>query len=367
MKKRLLSLILLLIVICVPASCAAADPTASVESTVEEESVSRAEEFSVTLGFAGDMCFSDPEAVMVHFHQTGDDIRKCIDPTYIKAMSDMDVMWVNNEFCYSDRGTPMAGKAWTFRSATKNVKLLSEMGVDIVGLANNHVYDYGREAFLDTLGTLKKAGIPYVGAGADINEASSPVYIDVGVIRIAYVAATRAEKYILTPEAGKDTPGVFRCYDNTLFIEKIKEARANADFVVVLPHWGTEHTTVLEPVQKTTGREYINAGADIVIGAHSHCLQGMEYYKDKLIAYSLGNFWFDEYNEDTILLKVTLTGTSADNMKAEISVIPGTQKNTVTTCASTTDEKNRIYKYLEKISVNITVTPEGTVLADRGS
>ena len=311
----------------------------------------------ITLAFAGDLSLADNYVVMDYYHnEAGDDLANCIDSAYIKRMNDADVMWINNEFCYSDNGSPIPGKAYTFCAAPENVNILKELGVDIVGLANNHVYDFGPEAFADTLATLRGAEIAYVGAGADIKEASAPVYVDVDGYKIAYVAATRAEKNIKTPEATETSGGVFRCYDNTDYIEKIKEAKANADYVIALPHWGTEHSTILETAQTDGAKEYIDAGADAVIGAHTHCLQGMDFYNGKPIIYSLGNFWFDDYTLDTMLLELHLTGTT-DHVQVTVEMVPGTQSERVTRMSSTVQERNRIYAYMESISSNIGITP----------
>lgn len=311
----------------------------------------------ITLAFAGDLSLADNYVVMDYYHnEAGDDLANCIDSAYIKRMNDADVMWINNEFCYSNNGSPMPGKAYTFCAAPENVNILKELGVDIVGLANNHVYDFGPEAFADTLATLRGAEIAYVGAGADIKEASAPVYVDVDGYKIAYVAATRAEKNIKTPEATETSGGVFRCYDNTDYIEKIKEAKANADYVIALPHWGTEHSTILESAQTDGAKEYIDAGADAVIGAHTHCLQGMDFYNGKPIIYSLGNFWFDDYTLDTMLLELHLTGTT-DHVQVTVEMVPGTQSERVTRMSSTVQERNRVYAYMESISSNIGITP----------
>lgn len=311
----------------------------------------------ITLAFAGDLSLADNYVVMDYYHnEAGDDLANCIDSAYIKRMNDADVMWINNEFCYSNQGSPIPGKAYTFCAAPENVSILKELGVDIVGLANNHVYDFGPEAFADTLATLRGAEIAYVGAGADIKEASAPVYVDVDGYKIAYVAATRAEKNIKTPEATETSGGVFRCYDNTDYIEKIKEAKANADYVIALPHWGAEHSTILEAAQTDGAKEYIDAGADAVIGAHTHCLQGMDFYNGKPIIYSLGNFWFDDYTLDTMLLELHLTGTT-DHVQVTVEMVPGTQSERVTRMSSTVQERNRIYAYMESISSNIGITP----------
>mgnify|MGYP002624750552 FL=1 len=319
-------------------------------------------QFNYTLAFAGDINLDDNWSNMVYYHNNGDDIYNCIDEVFINEMNAADIMWINNEFTYSYAGAPLAGKAYTFRANPANVEILNQLGVDIVGLANNHVYDYGKEAFLDTLDTLVNSGIPYVGAGRNIEEASRPVYMQLGDLTIAYVAASRAEKYKMTPEATDSTPGILRCYDPEKFITSIREASENADFVVALPHWGTEYSTTLEKAQTTTAREYIDAGADVVIGAHSHCLQGMEYYNESLIAYSLGNYWFNEKTLDTMLLEVDISGVGSIIENVDIQIIPGTQSGWVTTAAKTPEEKERIYKYIESISIGIEVDKNGYVL-----
>ena len=133
-----------------------------------------------------------------------------------------------------------------------------------------------------------------------------PMYYIVNGRKIAYVAASRAEKYKLTPEATATTPGILRCYDTKKFLQVIREAEANSDFVIACVHWGTEYSDKLQKEQTSTARDYIDAGADLIVGAHAHQLQGVEYYNGKAIFYNLGNFWFNSYDIDTGLLKVEL-------------------------------------------------------------
>ena len=150
----------------------------------------------------------------------------------------------------------------------------------------------------------------------------------------------------------------------TNFVQTIKEARANADYVVAVVHWGTEHTTVLEDVQRSSAREYIDAGADVIIGGHSHCLQGIEYYEDKPIFYSLGNFWFDEYNVDTMLVNIRISGNDYGD-KIDVSVVPAVQDGTLQGCVThictQEEDKSRIFSLLNKVSINANVADDGTV------
>ena len=243
------------------------------------------------------------------------------------------------------------------------VEVLGQMGVDTVTLANNHVYDYGKEALLDTFQVLEEAGIPYFGAGRTLEEARKPLYLEADGKTVALVAASRAEKNKMTPQATETEPGILRCYDTELFLETIREAEENSDFCIAFVHWGTEYSFDLEQVQLETGKEYLDAGADIVIGAHSHCLQGMEYYDGKPIVYSLGNYWFNEKTLDTMLLWLHFWGDDAqDNLT--VQVIPAVQAGYRTTYAAEETEQRRIYDFLESISVNVSISDEGIVMEE---
>ena len=330
------------------------------EITTEEPTTIDLQEFDFTMCFAGDILLAEGEITTNNLDASENGLQGCISKEYLDIMNAADYTCVNNEFTYSDRGEAMSGKAWTFRANPERVKYLKEMGVDLALLANNHVYDYGKDAMLDTLTTLKDADIDYFGAGANLEEAMKPVYVNLDGKTVAFVAASRAEKHKMTPQATEDSPGILRCYDPTLFIEVIKEARANADFVVACVHWGTERSTVLEDAQLDTARQYIDAGADMIVGSHSHCLQGMEYYNGKPIIYSLGNFWFDEYYEDTMLVNIRIHG-DINGSNVEVSVVPGMQDDGKTVIFTDEAEKERVYKHLEDISVNIEIDENGVV------
>ena len=115
----------------------------------------KVQKYDFTLGFAGDICLGDNYIPMQHLAAIGsDDISDGIDPRYIEIMKGMDLMWINNEFVYSRRGEPLPTKAWTFCGDPDNVRYLKDLGVDIVGLANNHTFDFGEVSFMDTLETL---------------------------------------------------------------------------------------------------------------------------------------------------------------------------------------------------------------------
>ncbi len=312
---------------------------------------------TTTMTFGGDICFADNYVVMQHLKKTENGITDCIDPKLIAQMQAADIAFLNNEFTISSRGKPLANKAYTFRAAPENTALYHTLGIDIVSLANNHAYDFGKDAFLDTLDTLDAYNIARIGAGRNLEEARKPVYYLVNGKKIAFVAATRAEKYILTPAATETESGVLRCYDTKLLLETIKEAKANSDYVIACIHWGKEGSNGLESVQQKTAYDYIDAGADLIIGAHAHRLQGIEYYKGKAIFYNLGNFWFDNYNIETGLVKMELyaDGTS------QFTFLPAWQKNCVTTYELGTEKGNTILKHVESYSINVDIDKNGVI------
>lgn len=327
------------------------------KETAQKDPVENEDE-SIHLGFAGDINLDENSLIMKHMRKKKKGISGVIDKRLIKQMKDLDYMILNNEFAISNRGEPMLGKAYTFCAPRKNTGLLTDMGVDVVSLANNHVYDYGKQAFLDTLSSLKKEGIAYTGAGKNSKEAKKPVYLEVKGKKVAVIAATRAEKYILTPEAGENSPGVFRTYDPEEYVKAIKKAKKKADIVIAFVHWGTEYSVALEDAQKEQGKMYIDAGADVVVGAHTHCMQGIGYYKGKPIFYSLGNFWFNEKTLYTTILQLNI----AQNGEIKAKMVPCLQSGKETRMLTKKQETKKFIRHINSISVNGKLNHKGEVV-----
>lgn len=247
----------------------------------------------IVIDFTGDVSFADGIATTDFMDHQMNGIYDCFSEDLLDEMQSADILMINNEFAYTDRGTALAGKAYTFRANPSRVALMSDLGADIVSVANNHVYDYDEIGLLDTLNTLSMAEMPYVGAGVNLEEAKKPAYFIIGGRKIAIVAATQIERTLnYTKEATGVEPGVMKCLHPEAFCETIREAKANADFVLVFPHWGTEGNANYGADQVALARAFVEAGADAIIGGHTHCLQTVEYMDDVPIFYSLGNYWF---------------------------------------------------------------------------
>ncbi len=314
---------------------------------------------TVRISVAGDITF-DPERPVMAYAEENGGVLKCFDKSLVRQLKSSDVFMLNCETAISEKGEPIADKVWTFRSHPNSIEYLKELGVDVVSLANNHVYDYGEEAFEDTMLNLKNAEMPYVGAGMNLVEAVNGHYFIVNGIKIGIVAASRAEKYYMTPVATFGSAGIMGTYDSEDFIESIKIAEQRCDFLIVYVHWGTEYSTELDDAQKTMSREYIDAGADAVIGAHPHCLQGMEFYNGVPIIYSLGNFWFNDKTLDSGVVTLEID----EAMNAKVVFTPLLQDGCEINLVNKRKERRALFDRLEsyepqgvKISNNGEVTP----------
>ena len=310
---------------------------------------------SFTVSFVGDILFDPDFRPMVHAYEKGG-VLNCIDAATVDYLKASDVFLINNEFSLGSRGAPLQGKTWTFQVNPEMLSLYDDMGVDIVSLANNHVYDYGIEGFEDTLKYLDEAGIPRVGAGMNLGEAAEGYYFVVNGIKVGIIAASCAEKKYFTPVATESTPGVMGTYETDEFIKAIKAADSQCDVLVAYVHWGTENTTKLDETQKSFAREYIDAGVDAVIGGHTHCLQGMEFYNGKPIVYSVGNFWFNSKSLDSCVITLRID----NELKTEALIVPLEQKGCETRLLTDESERRALFNRVESYE------PQGVVIADDG-
>jgi hypothetical protein len=319
----------------------------------------------ITLAFAGDLLLDPNYAVMSSMisrggGESGSLILNSFDDKLISLMQGADIFMLNNEFPYSSGGSPTEGKQYTFRARPGDAALLKDIGTDIVSLANNHAYDYGETAFLDTLDTLESIDMPYVGAGRNIEEASKPYIFEVGGLKIAYISATQIER-ISSPDtkgAGESTPGVFRCMDVTRLLETVEKAKEEADFVVVYIHWGTESTEKTDWLQQEQAPQIAQAGADLIIGDHPHVLQGIDYVGDVPVYYSLGNYLFNSKTMDTCLVTVSI-----DPQTAQITdmVFTPAQQSGCRTRSLDGSEAARVLEYMRPLSPNVNIDDGGHV------
>lgn len=307
-----------------------------------------ASDSQVVLDFTGDINLAEGWSTTRYMDTQPGGLEDCMSDALLQEMQSADIMMINNEFTYSTRGTPLPGKAFTFRADPRRVSELEKLGTDVVSLANNHVYDFGGEALLDTLETLEQAGIPYMGAGRNLEDAMKPVSFLVNGRKLTIVSATQIERSTnYTKEATDASPGVLKTLNPDKFIGVIQKAKAKSDYVIAFVHWGTEGTSHYGSDQVSLGEQFIDAGADVIIGGHTHCLQGFDFYNGKPIIYSLGNFWFNNQKLDTGLSQVVIH--TQDNT-IDFKFLPCIQQNSVTSLAEDLEEKQRILDFMQQIS-----------------
>ena len=263
---------------------------------------------------------AEPKGRIV-IHGTGD---VSLDPGYIStyasqgygyAWSGLDGLFrrddltvVNVECPVTDEGTQLS-KEFSFHGTAAALPAMRDAGVEVGSLANNHAYDRGPDGVVDSRRNLEAAGIAAVGAGKDQEQALEPAMFELD----GWTVAVLGFDEVLDPldaVAGPHKPGTAAGHDFSLMVHAVKDAAERADIVVVMIHWGVELDTQPRDYQVEEGHRLIDAGADMIFGAHPHRLQPMSVFHGRPIFWSLGNFvWpnFSSAGSTTAVAEVTVT------------------------------------------------------------
>lgn len=279
----------------------------------------------------------------------GDNILNGEDP-FMYVQSELDkhnFVIANIETNISDPavGTPLPTKLYTFNAPLQSINTIKKAGIDVAVLANNHTSDYGTAALIDMIDRFDKAGLKTVGAGRNSAEAFKPLILEIPLepiyedgssltdseiaklanaptLKIAIIALNDVETWF--NNAGPDRAGS-AYFDLELYKAEVNKARNEfqADYVLVIPHWGFEYKTYTDVKQVEWAHLFIDNGADIVIGGHPHVVQPTEEYNGKMIYYSLGNFVFDnmEGAEDGQMLSLKFSAKQEVGEKEVITSI----------------------------------------------
>lgn len=232
-----------------------------------------------------------------------------------------------------------AEKLVAMRAPTSGAAELADLGFDLVSLATNHALDYGADGMRDTVRALDAAGVMHAGFGESAAEATRPRAVSVGDTTLAFFSFCSALPLGYNATADRAGVGAMRVrqnfeFDSTFLDETpgtppfvhssahepdvrvaetaIREAKKHHDVVAVALHWGVPFCYLpavqgpLAQYQRPLAWRLIDAGADLIIGSHPHCLHPVEFYKNGLILYSTGNFvfdWCDGWNPDAMRVK----------------------------------------------------------------
>ncbi len=224
-------------------------------------------------------------------------------------MKEADLVFGNLESMISDKGYDVGG-LYSFRAPPKTMQGLTYAHFDVLSVANNHSFDYTVDAFTDTLKRLEENDILYVGGGFNRKEAHSSVVKEINNTKIGFLAYTS----VGSPswQAIENRAGIAWIDLSLLDIleQDIKRAKEESDILVVSFHFGNEYQKKPNEKQKVIANAALEAGANIIVGHHPHVVQPLEINDKGVIAYSLGNFIFDQYfSEETMrgaVLKVTI-------------------------------------------------------------
>lgn len=280
---------------------------------------------SVTFAFAGDSQFPDlfdREAGAISSGPTTLAARLRQDPTTLLApiapvLSSADLAMVNLETAITDRGDPVAGKAYHFRSPALSFDALRAAGVKVVNMANNHALDYGPVGMEDTFAAIAASGLAVVGIGHDATEAYRPHRSVIKGQRISILSAVDWLEPALVPAwtATDRQPGLAFAIDRAPLVAAVTAERPQADTLITFLHWGVEETHCASPEQQTLAQALLAAGADIVVGSHAHRVFGAGRVGNALVAYGLGNFVYwreDGESGRSGVLLVSATGRRVD-------------------------------------------------------
>jgi poly-gamma-glutamate capsule biosynthesis protein CapA/YwtB (metallophosphatase superfamily) len=241
-------------------------------------------------------------------HGTGD---VNVDPSYIPALAANgyghawtglnglfrrdDLTVINLECAVSDLGTAVP-KEFNFRGDPAALGPMRRAGIEVVNLGNNHSYDFGPEALLDSVRNVRRAGIEPVGAGANQRKALKPAIFRLNGWKVAVVGLDQVVDPFPGAIATADKPGTAAGHDTGLMLKAIRRAEKRAEIVIVTIHWGVELDTKPRAEQVELGQAFVRAGADVIFGHHAHRLQPMDRHKGAAIFWGLGNFVWPDFS-----------------------------------------------------------------------
>lgn len=300
-----------------------------------------------TLLFGGDFC---------PVNRYGDKILNS-EKIFDNGLSDLfrksDFTMINLEAPLCVKGLPSESPGgFGLRADPKIAAFLKNIGVDAVGLANNHIRDFRDEGVFQTMRNLDKHGVLHTGAGKDLRDAQRPLSVDVNGIKVGVWAL--AEKEL---NAATDSSAGSSWFRPERDVHRIAELKEEFDFLVVFLHAGHEFISTPSPRIRESCRNLIEAGADAVIAHHPHVIQGVEKHKQGLIAYSLGNLVFDtpyvSAYKNTDLGYLLRIGISKHRI-SEAEVIPYKLRDTATVSPLNLSEFKEFAVEFKEISENIT-------------
>lgn len=264
-----------------------------------------------------------------------------IGPDLKKVLEDADFRIFNLETPLTDEVKPITKCGPNLIAPTETINGIKALNPTLFGLANNHILDQGEQGLFSTIKVLKNANIAFLGAGANLEQASRPYVIERESVRIGIYACTEHEFSIATENSSGTNP-----FDPLESLDHIHALKAECDFVIVLYHGGKEHYRYPSPYLQKVCRKIVQKGADLVICQHSHCIGCFEEYEGSTIIYGQGNFIFDyddsEFWQTSLLLKVFISD------KLSVEFIPICKKDNHISLANAEEKEDVLNLFFER-------------------
>ncbi|MGO4229273.1 CapA family protein [Arthrobacter sp. YAF34] len=256
----------------------------------------------------------------------------------LELLGRADLRIANLECVLASGGVPEPGKVFHFRSDLKNVASLLAAGIDVVSLANNHVLDFGQDAFREMLPALDSHGILHAGAGPDLDAARRPAVRRVGAADVGVIAFTDNQP---DWEAGDTNPGIYYvpveedaadgARRGAGLLELVRRTRPGVQLLIVSAHWGGNWGSGVPDRHRSLARDLIEAGADVVFGHSPHIFRGVGIHRSRPIIYGAGDFVDDyavdpdERNDQSFLFMLETDGSEPRTLRLYPTVIAGFQ------------------------------------------
>ena len=215
---------------------------------------------------------------------------EALSPEIKKIFAESDIVLANLE-CTLPSPDKVSTEPRVF-SSIEQIRGLQDAGINLVTMGNNHCFDGGERGFVELLELLDQLEIDHFGAGLTISEAAAPTIIEVNGISVAFLAVVDKSSG-MHRFADTETSGV-ALLDQQRTCRQIRQLSKQVDHIIISPHWGEERFRLPAPNQIDQARAFISSGATAVIGHHPHVLQGMDYYEDCPVIYSLSNFFAND-------------------------------------------------------------------------
>ena len=208
-----------------------------------------------------------------------------------ETISSSDLSVVNVEAPLTNRGVPIHKTGPNLRADPLFAETLRAAGVDVAGLANNHIRDFGDEGVIDTIDVCREAGLDVVGAGRNLEEATRVLFKEIKGVKISIIAVAEREFSIASSVSAGAAP-----LDVIEVARTLRRCQQSTDICIVLLHGGNEYFPLPRPKLREAARFFVESGASAVICSHTHLPSAFEWYEGAFISYGLGNLIFDHLN-----------------------------------------------------------------------